>query len=201
MAERELRSMTINSLIDVPPRGTERWSENLVAGEDMHIVSLEHFIGVGKGGWSDNGHILSKNPDNPWIRWGDKPTGMEPTGTGGYFGYCGRDYYTEVGGITDVNTYESFPAGHHFLVEKVGPSYEVIAGRPLDMSGAHARGSNTTHIGVCLVGNFNRSDPPRAQLKVAARHIRGLMKALGIRRSAIRLHREVNETDCPGTRR
>ena len=117
MAERELRSMTINSLIDVPPRGTERWSENLVAGEDMHIVSLEHFIGVGKGGWSDNGHILSKNPDNPWIRWEDKPTGMEPTGTGGYFGYCGRDYYTEVGGITDVNTYESFPAGHHFLIE------------------------------------------------------------------------------------
>jgi len=90
--------------------------------------------------------------------------------------------------------------GYHFLVEKVGTSYEVIAGRPLDMSGAHARGSNTTHIGVCLVGNFNSCDPPQAQLEVAARHIRGLMKALKIPKSAIRLHREVNETDCPGTR-
>ena len=103
-----------------------------------------------------------------------------------------RDYHVDSKGWDDV--------GYHFLVEKVGPSYEVIAGRPLDMSGAHARGSNTTHIGVCLVGNFNRSDPPRVRLKVAARHIKGLVKTLRIRRSAIRLHREVNDTDCPGTR-
>jgi hypothetical protein len=116
--EEALRSITINSLLEVPPRETERWSEKLDVGEDMHIVSLEHFIGVGKGGWSDNGHILSKSPINPWIRWKVKPTGMEPTGTGGYFGYCGRDYYAEVGGITDVNTYESFPAGKYFLVER-----------------------------------------------------------------------------------
>jgi hypothetical protein len=116
MERKELRSVTINSLIEILPRGTERWSEELDQGETMHIVALEHFIGVGKGGWSDNGHMLSKNPVNPWIEWKEKPTGMEPTGTEGYFGYCGRDYYTEVGGITDVNTYEAFPVGHHFLV-------------------------------------------------------------------------------------
>ncbi len=90
--------------------------------------------------------------------------------------------------------------GYHFLVEKVGTGYEVIAGRPLDVSGAHARGSNTTHIGVCLVGNFNKSKPTSAQLRVAARHIRGLMKALRIQKSAIRFHREVNNTDCPGSK-
>lgn len=90
--------------------------------------------------------------------------------------------------------------GYHFLVEKVGTSYEVIGGRPLNMNGAHARGSNTTHIGVCLVGNFMKRVPPAAQLKVAARHIKGLMSALDIPRSAVKLHREVGNTDCPGDR-
>lgn len=103
-----------------------------------------------------------------------------------------RDYHVEHNRWDDV--------GYHFLVERVGTGYEFIAGRPLDMSGAHARGSNMTHIGVCLVGNFNRSKPTSAQLMAAARHIRGLMKALRIPRSAIRFHREVNDTDCPGTR-
>jgi N-acetylmuramoyl-L-alanine amidase len=90
--------------------------------------------------------------------------------------------------------------GYHFLVERVGTGYEVIAGRPLDMPGAHARGSNKTNIGVCLVGDFNKYKPPAAQLKVAVRHIKGLMKAFGIPKSGIRFHREVNDTDCPGNR-
>ncbi len=118
MTGRTLRSITMNSLLEVTQKGTKRWSEELEAGEDMHVVALEHFIGVGKGGWSDNGHILSKSARNPWIEWNRNPTGMEPTGTEGYFGYCGRDYYTEVGGITDVNTYEAFPSGCHFLIDK-----------------------------------------------------------------------------------
>ncbi len=118
MVENKLRSITINSLVDVPGGKTKRWSEKLRPQDQMHIVALEHFIGVEKGGWSDNGHILSRNPVNPWNEWKDRATGMEPTGTEGYFGYCGRDYYAEVGGIPDVNTYEAFPAGCHFLIER-----------------------------------------------------------------------------------
>ena len=48
---------------------------------------------------------------------------MEPTGTTGYFGYCGRDYYSEVGGITDFTTYEAFPSGTHILVPKGATLY------------------------------------------------------------------------------
>ena len=118
MDQKKLGSITINSLLEIAPGENKRWSERLDPGENLHIVALEHFIGVGKGGWSDNGHILSKSGVNPWVEWVENPTGMEPTGTKGYFGYCGRDYYTEVGGITDVNTYEAFPTGHHFLVMK-----------------------------------------------------------------------------------
>ena len=43
---------------------------------------------------------------------------MEPTGTKGYFGYCGRDYYREVGGINDVTVYETFPSGHYVSVRR-----------------------------------------------------------------------------------
>jgi len=82
----------------------------------MHIVALEHFVGVAKGSLSDNGHILSTSSDNPWVKWEKAGTGMEPTGTKAYFGYCGRDYYSEVAGVNDVMAYESFPAGTHVLV-------------------------------------------------------------------------------------
>ncbi|HIE51239.1 MAG TPA: twin-arginine translocation signal domain-containing protein [Armatimonadetes bacterium] len=114
--ERELQAITLNTgPYEVQAHSVDQRSENIVAEEDMHIVAIEHFIGVGGGGLSDNGHILSQNPDNPWTKW--PGTAMEPTGTKGYFGYCGRDYYSEVSGISDVLVYESFPTGYFLLRE------------------------------------------------------------------------------------
>ena len=116
--EKELKSVTMNCMFDGPKGVPTKVSESLVAEEDMHIVAIEHFNGVLGGDFSDNGHLLSKNPDNPWLKWEAQATKMEPTGTKGYFGYCGRDYYSEVAGIGDVMAYETFPAGCHFLVRK-----------------------------------------------------------------------------------
>jgi hypothetical protein len=119
MPERDLKAITINTnAYPVDPAKIDRRSVSLVAAEDMHIVAMEHFNGVQKGGWSDNGHLLSIHPENPWSKWQNAGTGMEPTGASGYFGYCGRDYYSEVGGIDDIIIYETFPAGTHFLVPK-----------------------------------------------------------------------------------
>jgi hypothetical protein len=118
--DRELKAVTMNTLAyEVHARKTDRRSESINANEDMHIVAIEHFIGVSSNGClSDNGHILSKSPDNPWVKWAEpSPTGMEPTGSKGYFGYCGRDYYTQVGGINDLCVYEGFPSGY-FLVKR-----------------------------------------------------------------------------------
>jgi hypothetical protein len=99
--------------------GPDRRSVQLMAVEDMHIVGLSHFTGVQAGTCpSDNGHVLSLKPENPWEKWAEAMTGMEPTGTTGYFGYCGRDYYTEVGGIGDIMWQELMPAGCHILVRK-----------------------------------------------------------------------------------
>ena len=117
--ERSLRSITFNThAYGVEGAKIDKRSEKITAEEDMHIVALEHFIGVGKGSWSDNGHVLSASSDNPWVQWEAAGTGMEPTGTPGYFGYCGRDYYSEVAGIGDIMAYESFPAGTHVLVRR-----------------------------------------------------------------------------------
>jgi len=119
-AERDssmLKSVTINtSAYTVDPGAIDRRSLELKASETMHIVEIEHFNGVQKSAWSDNGHLLSLLPENPWEKWKDAGTGMEPTGTTGYFGYCGRDYYSEVSGIADIQLNEFFPAGTHFLV-------------------------------------------------------------------------------------
>jgi len=117
--ERALKSITFNThAYPVQPGTIDKRSIQIVAEEEMHIVALEHFIGVGKGSLSDNGHILSTKPDNPWVRWEQAGTGMEPTGTTGYFGYCGRDYYSEVAGIGDIMAYETFPADTYVPVRR-----------------------------------------------------------------------------------
>lgn len=131
----KLKSITLNTLTyEVPPKSADTRSESIIVDEDMHIVAIEHFIGVSAGGFpTDNGHILSKSPENPWVKWKDKDrTGMEPTGTKGYFGYCGRDYYSEVSGISDVCTYETFHTGY-LLISKGERLYmHCYAGNPTD---------------------------------------------------------------------
>lgn len=122
--ERPLGAITMNTqAYTVAPGGIDRRSIELEAPEDLHIVAIEHFIGVQREGWSDNGHILSLSPENPWAKWSEAGTGMEPTGTQGYFGYCGRDYYSEASGIGDIELYEPFPSGTYFLVPKGAKLY------------------------------------------------------------------------------
>ena len=117
--DKPLQSVTINTqAYAVKPGGVDRRSADITAERDMHIVGIEHFTGVQGGAWSDNGHILSLSDANPWTKFADAGTGMEPTGAKGYFGYSGRDYYTEVGGIGDVVQYEMLPAGTHFFVPR-----------------------------------------------------------------------------------
>lgn len=114
---RALKSVTINTqAYTVAGKGVDLRSVGIAARQDMHIVGIEHFTGVQGGAWSDNGHMLSLREENPWSKWGKASTGMEPSAQEGYFGYCGRDYYSEVGGIDDVMAYEMFPAGTHVFV-------------------------------------------------------------------------------------
>jgi len=116
---RALKTITLNTGPYTVGPGADRRSVSIVADQDMHIVSLSHFTGVQSGSFpSDNGHVLSTSPDNLWEEWADAPTGMEPTGTKGYFGYCGRDYYAECAGIGDIMWQELIPAGCYVLVRQ-----------------------------------------------------------------------------------
>jgi len=113
---RALKTIILNTGAYSVNPGPDRRSESIVAPEDMHIVSISHFTGVQTGAFpSDNGHVLSTSPENPWEKWADKATDIEPTGTQGYFGYCGRDYYSECTGISDIMWQETMPAGCYVL--------------------------------------------------------------------------------------
>ncbi len=89
--------------------------------------------------------------------------------------------------------------GYHFVIHKNG---QIERGRPPETIGAHAGpGINGHSIGICLCGNFMQELPDDAQLHslkeliaelnrhYAASHPEGL---------AVKLHREVAATECPG---
>jgi len=132
---RALKSVTLNTGKYMVSKGVnDRRSVKITAEEDIHIVALEHFVGVSRGAFSDNGHILSTKPENVWLMERGAP-GMEPNGTTGYFGYCGRDYYSECAGIGDVTAYERFPAGTHVLIRKGETLYMHCCGAPGPQNG------------------------------------------------------------------
>ncbi len=66
--------------------------------------------------------------------------------------------------------------------------------------GAHARGSNTDSIGICLVGDFTASLPSPRQAASLSKLLSRLMEAHGIPKGCVLLHREVPGcvTECPG---
>ncbi|MEW6027540.1 MAG: peptidoglycan recognition family protein [Planctomycetota bacterium] len=70
------------------------------------------------------------------------------------------------------------------------------------IAGAHCYDNkiNAESIGVCLVGDFNKSRPTDRQIKSLLKLISGLQKQHGISKSNILLHKEAdkNRTDCPG---
>jgi outer membrane biosynthesis protein TonB len=75
------------------------------------------------------------------------------------------------------------------------------------INGGHVHSDNLNNIalGICLVGDFNRDQPTRAQLECCEELIRYLRQRcgkIGSRYMIVRPHREVNPprwaTDCPG---
>jgi len=66
--------------------------------------------------------------------------------------------------------------------------------------GAHVKGWNEMAIGICLVGNFEETDPTPAQLdalRTLVRHLRGRFR---IPRERVLGHGQLNATACPGKR-
>ena len=77
--------------------------------------------------------------------------------------------------------------------------------RQINGGHVHSDYLNNIALGICLVGDFNRDQPTRAQLEACEELIRYLRERCGKsdgRVAAVRPHREVNPpqwaTDCPG---
>ena len=97
--------------------------------------------------------------------------------------------------------------GYHFVVEKIGDRYEVIAGRAIGEVGAHCHGFNEKSIGICFVGNYDDAPPSSDMLFTGTSLCRQLCKeflipidqVIGHRESYPLLHVPVEKT-CPGSK-
>ena len=96
--------------------------------------------------------------------------------------------------------------GYHFLIGNGkgmddGEIQSTFRWRE-QMHGAHAKSSNNEYneygIGICLVGNFQESDPSDAQLASVKRLVSVLKHEYQLTESQVVAHRDVKATACPG---
>jgi len=85
--------------------------------------------------------------------------------------------------------------GYHYVVEKVNGKYITIKGRDENVAGVHCPGQNNQSIGICLVGDFRKGNPPKEQLQEVAK----LIKEICSRRGKLPLHKhsDFRATECP----
>ncbi|MCF7668663.1 MAG: LysM peptidoglycan-binding domain-containing protein [Verrucomicrobia bacterium] len=57
---------------------------------------------------------------------------------------------------------------------------------------------NKVSLGICLIGNFNKTRPSEKQMQSLKTLVRYLMKRCNIPKSRVKPHRMINATECPG---
>lgn len=85
--------------------------------------------------------------------------------------------------------------GYHRVIEGDG---EVKMGRDDERIGAHAYGANTSTLGICLTGNFDKEKPDPRQIEALIQTLAVLCKRHGLKASSIIGHRDTIATSCPG---
>lgn len=116
------------------------------------------------------------------------------------------DHWHEERGWGSATVSGAHHIGYHYVIL---PDGSVQPGRPEWMLGAHCLGYND-HLGICLVGDFSSSSnpdgrikpsaPTREQLRALDDLLRSLMHRYGLGPEAIRRHRDLGQTACPGDR-
>jgi len=104
-----------------------------------------------------------------------------------------RKYHTNVLKWKDI--------GYHYGIERVGNSYAILRGRSLMEAGAHTKYHNVDSIGICLVGNYDLTEPNNEQLEVLNELCYFLIKTFGLSINSVFFHREFNtHKTCPGSK-
>lgn len=93
--------------------------------------------------------------------------------------------------------------GYHYLIGNKRPftrDGHLYAGCMENCVGAHARGYNDQSLGICLIGNFNKSNPSPKQLETLISFLKEKGEQYQISNCNILGHRELpNVTkSCPG---
>lgn len=83
--------------------------------------------------------------------------------------------------------------GYHYFVNKQG---KIFKGRPDDAIGSHAKGYNSTSLGICFEGRYNKEIMPQAQIEAGRWLVSYLKKKYNIYQ--VVGHRDLMQTDCPG---
>jgi hypothetical protein len=85
--------------------------------------------------------------------------------------------------------------GYHFVIAANGTIYQT---NELETISNHAAGSNTAGVGMCFIGSFMDAPPPAVQIHAGATLIAWLLKELHLSLDAVKGHRELMQTACPG---
>ena len=83
--------------------------------------------------------------------------------------------------------------GYHYFINKKG---EIFRGRPDDVIGAHATGYNSTSIGICFEGDFEKEAPTKEQINSGLELVDCLKNKYNI--TKVKGHKELMSTSCPG---
>lgn len=87
--------------------------------------------------------------------------------------------------------------GYHFVVGADGAVYRT---QDLTVVSHHVAQFNPVSVGIALAGDLAHADPPPAQIAAAADLVAQLCWDLGLPTTAVRGHREMVPTPCPGER-
>lgn len=86
--------------------------------------------------------------------------------------------------------------GYHYIIDRAGRLWE---GRDLRYQGAHVKEQNPHNIGIMLLGNFDQQSPSDAQMATLKSTLITLMRAYKVPAQRVYTHRELHNSQCPGT--
>lgn len=85
--------------------------------------------------------------------------------------------------------------GYHFVFTADGKQH---VGRPQTVMGSQALHHNSNALGLCVTGNFEKQHPTDEQIHSLIQTLAVLCRKYKLKPSAIKGHRDVNQTTCPG---
>ena len=88
-----------------------------------------------------------------------------------------------------------FYIGYHYFIDKNG---KVTQGRKDSDEGAHTKGYNTQSLGICLAGNFDLTEPTKAQVDALKALLKQKMTQYGIVNAKVVPHRTFANKTCYG---